>query len=90
MIKKTLKIVCLSASLLTVASTGYSAALKPTKDISPIEKALNQQKLEGKHRSDNNLKVMTSLNIPPAQSFFAEQNQKFSRFIQTLFAQNNS
>ena len=57
---------------------------------SPIEKAIQQQKAEKKLHSEDNLKVLTSLKSTPAQNFLAEQNMRFSRFLQTLFASTNS
>ena len=55
-----------------------------------IEKAISQQKSEGKGRSDDSLKVLTSIKAPPSQSFFASQNQSFSRFVQAIFSGSNS
>lgn len=57
---------------------------------SPIEKAIQQQKTEKKLHADNNLKVLTAIKVAPSQNFLAEQNQRFSRFLQTIFPQNNS
>ena len=61
---------------------------------SPIEKALNQQK---RARGDNTLisdndqlKVLTSIKTAPTQNFFAEQHQRFSRFVQALFQPHSS
>ncbi|MFW1754032.1 hypothetical protein [Acinetobacter wanghuae] len=53
---------------------------------SPIEKAIKQQKTEKNMRMDDNLKVLTSLKVAPSQNFFAQQNQRFSRFLQTIFS----
>ena len=90
--------VLLTSSLFAFSQVSTAATLKSTSDIkepisvksSPIERALQQQRSEGKLRSDNNLKVLTSINAAPSQSFFASQNQRFSRFIQSLFTQSNS
>lgn len=57
---------------------------------SPIEKAIQQQKAEKKFHNEDNLKVLTTLKTTPAQNFLAEQNMRFSRFLQTLFASTNS
>lgn len=92
----------LGFSLVLFAQTGHTAAIKDTnKPIqstimiekqSPIEKALSQQK-----RSDyllvsdkDQIKVLTSIKVAPAQNFLAEQHQKFSRFVQALFQPHNS
>lgn len=99
------KTICLSLLISTASQSGYSAALqkmtKPTqapmlmeKSLSPIEKALSQQKrdrIENKVIVDNDqIKVMTALKIAPTQNFFAEQHQRFSRFVQAIFPQHNS
>ncbi|AOA59454.1 hypothetical protein [Acinetobacter larvae] len=60
--------------------------------ISPIEKALIQQKCNNQHHRDQDrLKLMTNLKVEPTQNFLAEQHQRFSRFIQSIFqpAQNS-
>lgn len=92
----------LGFSLALFAQTGHTAVIKDTnKPIqsmivaekqSPIEKALSQQK-----RSDyllvsdkDQIKVLTSIKVAPAQNFLAEQHQKFSRFVQALFQPHNS
>lgn len=67
---------------------------KLTKPLSPIEKALSQQKRdrnESKSMIDNDqIKVMTTIQVAPTQNFFAEQHQRFSRFVQSIFPQHNS
>lgn len=89
----------LSLGLTFAAQAGHAAAISkaanskvslPAEKKSPIEKALNQQKTEGKLPSDDNLKVLTAIKAPPTQTFFASQNQSFTRFVQSLFLQNNS
>ena len=64
------------------------------KTLSPIEKALSQQKRE---KSENKLsakseenKVISSLKNAPTQTFLATQNQQFSRFLQSIFPQQSS
>lgn len=57
---------------------------------SPIEKALQQQKTEKGLHADDNLKVLTAIKTKPSQNFFAEQNQRFGRFLQIIFPQKNS
>ncbi|NHC03758.1 DUF4179 domain-containing protein [Acinetobacter sp. 187] len=66
---------------------------KLLKPLSPIEKALSQQKRD-RHDSntviDNDqIKVMTTIQIAPTQNFFAEQHQRFSRFVQSIFPQHS-
>ena len=82
-----------------MAQLGHAAAIKGTETKLPltpeksslIEKALQQQKQSGNtFRADNDLKILTEIKVAPTQSFFASQNQKFSRFVQALFPQNNS
>ena len=76
------------------ASVGIEKADKLIKPLSPIEKALSQQKRErydSKAVLDNDqIKVMTTIQIAPTQNFFAEQHQRFSRFVQSIFSQHNS
>lgn len=68
--------------------------LENEKQKSLIEKAITQQKFE---RAENRLlvkneqiKVLTSISVTPTQNFFAEQNQRFSRLMQTIFPQDPS
>ena len=85
--------VTLSIGLACLSQLGYSAAIQsndkammPTEKTSLIEKALSQQK--GSDRTtmtDTDLKIMTSIKVAPTQNFFATQNQRFSRFVQSLF-----
>ena len=89
----------LSLTLGFMAQLGHAAAIKgseakvalgPEKS-SLIEKALQQQKQGGNTlRADNDLKMLTEIKVAPTQSFFAAQNQKFSRFVQALFPQSSS
>ena len=91
----------LSLTLGFMAQIGHAAAIKATDakiSLSPeksslIEKALQQQKQKqgtNTFRNDNDLKVLTEIKLAPAQSFFASQNQKFTRFVEVFFPQNNS
>lgn len=93
-------LLCVALSFSTLQFT-HSAAINkttntkvtlPSDKTSPIEKALTQQKNESSkaQSSDDSLKVLTSLKTAPAQSFFASQNQSFSRFVQALFSTNPS
>lgn len=85
--------VTLSIGLACFSQLGHSAVIQsndkatmPTEKTSLIEKALSQQK--GSDRTtmtDTDLKIMTSIKVAPTQNFFATQNQRFSRFVQSLF-----
>jgi hypothetical protein len=95
---QTFKAFCLTIGIAVMTQFSHSAVINETNSkttvaplvkASPIEKALQQQRAD-KNRLDNSLKVLTSINVPPTQSFLAAQNERFSRFIQSLFAQNNS
>lgn len=97
-----LKILLLSLSIGCI-SNAQAAALKNPKNPSitptfstekqtPIEKALSQQKRNGNlFNSSNNdpIKVVNTLN-QPTQNFLADQNQRFSRLLQSLFQQESS
>lgn len=88
------------AVLLSLSTVGHSAVIKSAESKtnlteakgSLIEKAITQQKQTDKQKfeSNNDLKVLTSINLAPTQNFFALQNQRFSRFVQALFPQGNS
>ena len=88
------------AVLLSLSTVGHSAVIKSSESKtnlteakgSLIEKAITQQKQADKQKfeSNNDLKVLTSINLAPTQNFFALQNQRFSRFVQALFPQGNS
>ncbi|SPL71051.1 DUF4179 domain-containing protein [Acinetobacter stercoris] len=89
----------LSISLMLAAQVGHTAAIKDTnKPVnssvvnkqSPIEKALNQQKRGENNGVNDELKMLTALKNAPTQNFLAEQNQRFSRFIQALFQPHSS
>lgn len=92
---KLFKALCLTCGLIVFSQVGHTAVAKTAETnsvakITPIEKALQQQKNDRKFHSEDNLKVLTAINIAPSQSFLASQNERFSRFIQTLFTTNNS
>ena len=92
------KLICIA--LLSLSTVSHSAVIKSTESKthltaakgSLIEKALTQQKQADKQKfeSNNDLKVLTSIHVAPTQNFFALQNQRFSRFVQALFPQDNS
>ena len=85
--------VTLSIGLACMSQVGHSAAIQsndkvtmPIEKASLIEKALNQQKGSDKSTlTETDLKIMTSIKVAPTQNFFATQNQRFSRFVQSLF-----
>ncbi len=100
-----LKILLLSLSLAGL-HTAQAATLKntvktttnPTPAIAivekqtPIEKALSQQK-RGEHKftiDNDQLKIYTSIKTAPTQNFLADQHQRFSRILQSLFQQQSS
>jgi len=98
-----LRIIGLSLGLSVMAQTGHSVAIKDTDKpvpsmivsvdkLSPIEKALSQQKRgNGQLISDKDqIKVLTSIKTTASQNFLAEQHQKFSRFVQALFQPHSS
>ena len=92
-----IKACSLSLTLGFMMQIGHAAAIKATNaPLSPeraslIGKALQQQK-QGSNtlHGENDLKVLTEIKLAPTQSFFASQNQKFTRFVQALFPINNS
>jgi hypothetical protein len=85
--------IILALSLLTTAQVTNSAALsmKSESDSSSLVKLEAKSSLIAKAANKNsgsdtyNLKMMNTLNAAPTQNFFAVQNQKFTRFIQSLF-----
>lgn len=100
--KQFLHILGLSLGLAVMTQTGHAAIIKDTNKpvqstivddkLSPIEKALTQQKRgENKLISDKDqIKVLASIKSTASQNFLAEQHQKFSRFVQALFQPHNS
>ncbi len=100
MIKNLFKAFCLSIGLMAFSQASFAATIKTTTDtktaptvvnkMSPIEKALKQQKNDQKFNSEIDLKVLAQINSAPSQSFLASQNERFSRFIQSIFTQDNS
>lgn len=86
------------AAALQKTSKAVQAPLSIEKNQSPIERALSQQKRNrNRNRNDSKLlaeqdqmKVITSISVAPTQNFFASQNQRFSRFVQAIFLQQNS
>ncbi len=97
-LKKTL---CLSLFLVCSVQIGHTAAIKESSNIKTIDKstssslivkALDQQKrnISMIPATDDELKMLNTIRTTPTQNFFATQNQRFSRFVQSLFLQQNS
>ena len=97
-LKKTL---CLSLFLVCSVQIGHTAAIKESSNIKTIDKsassslivkALDQQKRNTSMipSTDDELKMLNTIRSTPTQNFFATQNQRFSRFVQSLFQQQNS
>ncbi len=97
-----LKVLCLSLGLTLLSSSGYAALQQDTKKttpartsvekVSPMEKALNQQKKLPTEtiQVSSDVKILNSIQTTPSQNFFAEQHQRFSRFVQSIFLSHNS
>ena len=94
------KILCLSLFLACSVQFGH-AAIKESSNIKTIDKAtsssligkaLDQQKrnISMIPATDDELKMLNTIRTTPTQNFFATQNQRFSRFVQSLFQQQNS
>ena len=97
-LKKTLY---LSLFLVGSVQIGHTAAIKESSNIKTIDKsassslivkALDQQKRNTSMipSTDDELKMLNTIRSTPTQNFFATQNQRFSRFVQSLFQQQNS
>ena len=97
-LKKTLY---LSLFLVCSVQIGHTAAIKESSNIKTIDKsassslivkALDQQKRNTSMipSTDDELKMLNTIRSTPTQNFFATQNQRFSRFVQSLFQQQNS
>lgn len=94
------KTLCLSLFLACSVQFGH-AAIKESSNIKTIDKAtssslivkaLDQQKrnISMIPATDDELKMLNTIRTTPTQNFFATQNQRFSRFVQSLFQQQNS
>lgn len=99
------RLLTLSMMVAFLGQGTHAAAMKKTvksapapltleKQLSPIEKALSQQKRERGNKKatvgNDQIKVMTSIKTAPTQNFLAEQNQRFSRLVQSIFPQQSS
>ncbi|MFW1858675.1 MULTISPECIES: DUF4179 domain-containing protein [Acinetobacter] len=80
------------AAAITKSQATVAPSQVMTEKLSPIEKALNQQKREGNKVLSNpdDLKVFTSLKSTASQNFLAEQHQRFSRLVQAIFQPHSS
>ena len=86
----TIKSVALGLVICTGLSTtmiSHSAVVAP-KDAQIARVSLIEQSLQHKHKlePDDNLRLKAALASAPTQSFLAAQNQRFSRFLQSLFS----
>ena len=92
------KILSLSLFLACSVQVGHAAAIKETANLKTVEKssslivkALDQQKRNpAALPSSDELKMLNNMRTTPTQSFFATQNERFTRFVQTIFPQQNS
>ena len=88
----------LSLFLACSVQVGHAAAIKETTNLKTVEKssslivkALDQQKRNpAALPSSDELKMLNNMRSTPTQSFFATQNERFTRFVQTIFPQQNS
>lgn len=95
---KMTKILSLCLFLACSVQVGHAAAIKETTNLKTVEKssslivkALDQQKRNpGALPSSDELKMLNNMRSTPTQSFFATQNERFTRFVQTIFPQQNS
>ncbi|WP_343598085.1 hypothetical protein [Acinetobacter sp.] len=57
-----------------------------------IGKELDKQKqnINSLNTDIDDIKLLTTIHLQPTQSFFAYQHERFSRFLQALFADPNS
>lgn len=92
------QIILLSLSLSVVGQLSHSAALPTTsshqskanhvqittESPSFIAKAVEKQHLLDENNT-RNLQMFASIQATPSQNFLAQQNQRFTRFIQALF-----
>lgn len=80
---------------MTVSATSSAVVQQPRATLdhsvestsqSPITKALHQQKIDPElHHTKDEIKVLVAIKSAPTQNFFAVQNQKFTRFLQSFF-----
>ena len=95
---KMTKILSLCLFLACSVQVGLAAAIKETTNLKTVEKssslivkALDQQKRNpAALPSSDELKMLNNMRSTPTQSFFATQNERFTRFVQTIFPQQNS
>ena len=94
--KKTL---CLSLFLVCSVQIGHAAAIKESNNMKTIDKssslivkALDQQKRNTAMlpSTDDELKMLNTIRTTPTQNFFANQHERFSRFVQTILQPHTS
>ena len=94
--KKTL---CLSLFLVCSVLIGHAAVIKESNNMKTIDKssslivkALDQQKRNTAMlpSTDDELKMLNTIRTTPTQNFFANQHERFSRFVQTIFQPHTS
>lgn len=96
---KIYQIILLSLSLCAAGQLSHSAVLPTTgmNKSKPVTAQMTAQTpsfiakaAEKKHLLDenntHNLQMFASIQATPSQNFLAEQNQRFTRFIQALFS----
>ena len=98
--------ILLSLTLIGLGQTASAASLQKaaknvqtspmvslSKDLSPLEKAVSQQKrerYESKSGYESEFKVNSSIKSAASQNFLAAQHQQFSKLLQSLFPQHSS
>ena len=90
---------CLSLFLICSVQVGHAAAIKESNNMKTIDKssslivkALDQQKRNSaiSPSADDELKMLNTIRTTPTQNFFANQHERFSRFVQTIFQPHTS
>jgi hypothetical protein len=98
--KTVLKSLLLTLSFVSSFSITHAAALKapihkPEATLTSVSKVDSKPSLiaqaaskqdEKDRSSTHNVMMLNSLYSAPSQNFFAQQNQKFTRFVQSLFS----
>lgn len=69
-------------------NSAQSKSITPISKSSLIEKALNDKKLKNATSCNHIPSIVKSHNSTPAQSFFSNQNQHFSKLLQAILPQN--
>lgn len=87
----------LSLSLAIFSSAAYSTTSNPANNAaypyvksSLMGKSLLEQPQDlTSYPSEDDIKFLSAIRTQPTQNFFANQHQKFSRFVQALFPNNS-